>query len=1152
MAFEAVIFDLFFTLVDPFGGVSEEETEYTVLGMDRADFEVLNRYHYEVRGCGKIRDPHLMMAHILRGRQVPLELVRRAGDVRLERIRRALCGVAPARIAGLNHLRAGGYKTALVSNADAGDVYYWKESPLRVCFDEIVFSYDVKILKPDPRIYRLAAERLGVKPERCLFVSGGDPAELRGAREAGMFTGFTVEYGLYKGSLENLKKDADYVIEKIEHLEGMLLEIQDSALEEKSRSLALYTSAEPLESLNISLHAVNALVRSGITTVGKMMSLDKQTLKSIKLLGSKNVAEILFCQRRLKGAMKIASEDENMQYIRSWENLSLIDPIEALNLSVRSTNALKKVGIATVKNMLDVNVQSLQDINNLGKKSVEEILNRKDQVMNLLRYKDEHTAVNPDEKQERIEKLFYEFQKIPQERRSKSIRPYIEAYHGVGSKSLFDLYEDVLKPLACIADIPQVFDPVSVTNKRTNELLLILDVMASDLRGLVQDILRIIYANPKNARFLAILRQRHQGMTLQEIADQNGLTRERIRQLQSKGIDGFLKPMVNMTIDIFAFINAEYNGSYILTSRETYEYFKGLEHIEILLYVAQIESYASDFFTYEKHFDVFYHTEMIKNLDGIIQEVAKLPYIIESVQKDRFIAKISDELKLPAKLIAIEFSRIYTLSRKIYHRGALILEQVYDYILEAYYPQGIKLYDDASITAFRERVLEVCGSIDLPENNRAIDARLANVAILCGRGMYIHPTHIKIDDSLIEEIAYFIRNSNRDIFSINEVFEIFKTKLQTRSNIHNRYFLQGTLKEYLGRQFYFTRYTISKKEGTSLIEEIEEFIRMRGEVHKSEIFEEYAGITDIMISIRVNNSKNLINIGKGWYIHVNRLYIEKKDFKIKTILENCTQDIPVSSRKVLEILGLSHSDFLSRNNITNHEKLFSILRYMFEGLFIFSRPYIARLGTKDFSCIDVIKQHLKTHASITIPQLVELCGAQRLYFSSIRSLVKDMKDIFLRIDAKTLVQIEHELSEDVVIAIANNIMNRMTPPGYAAVSKIRDYTNYPDIGYPWNAFLLRGIVEKYLPGTIDIIDIYSTDTYTMNSIFVDPNLGPENHEALLRMILKTEHSKKPFKTIAGVLDWLQEQGLLLVNPPKFLQDNSIVRLDSLGNIQIIE
>ena len=48
-----------------------------------------------------------------------------------------------------------------------------------------MFSCSVGVAKPDPRIYRIAAERLGVEPGECLFVDD-QPPFVEGARAAGM------------------------------------------------------------------------------------------------------------------------------------------------------------------------------------------------------------------------------------------------------------------------------------------------------------------------------------------------------------------------------------------------------------------------------------------------------------------------------------------------------------------------------------------------------------------------------------------------------------------------------------------------------------------------------------------------------------------------------------------------------------------------------------------------------------------------------------------------------------------------------------------------------------------------------------------------------------------------------------------------------
>jgi HAD superfamily hydrolase (TIGR01509 family) len=45
----------------------------------------------------------------------------------------------------------------------------YERAPLDL-FDATVISGDIGLHKPQPEIYRLGAERIGVPPERCVFV----------------------------------------------------------------------------------------------------------------------------------------------------------------------------------------------------------------------------------------------------------------------------------------------------------------------------------------------------------------------------------------------------------------------------------------------------------------------------------------------------------------------------------------------------------------------------------------------------------------------------------------------------------------------------------------------------------------------------------------------------------------------------------------------------------------------------------------------------------------------------------------------------------------------------------------------------------------------------------------------------------------------
>jgi putative hydrolase of the HAD superfamily len=86
---------------------------------------------------------------------------------------------------GVRRLHDDDVPTGLVSNS-WGTRRYPKELVAEL-FDGVVISGDEGFRKPDPRMYRLGAERIGVAPEQCVFVD--DLAfNLDAARELGMAT----------------------------------------------------------------------------------------------------------------------------------------------------------------------------------------------------------------------------------------------------------------------------------------------------------------------------------------------------------------------------------------------------------------------------------------------------------------------------------------------------------------------------------------------------------------------------------------------------------------------------------------------------------------------------------------------------------------------------------------------------------------------------------------------------------------------------------------------------------------------------------------------------------------------------------------------------------------------------------------------------
>ena len=113
----------------------------------------------------------------------------------------------PGAADALRGLSGAGYKLAVVSNA-WGTVAQWLEQ-YGVCSVEggdlpqvaaVIDSHLVGVEKPDPRIFQLAIDVLGVPAERSLYVGDTIRFDVNGARSAGLHPVHVDPYGFCDGS----------------------------------------------------------------------------------------------------------------------------------------------------------------------------------------------------------------------------------------------------------------------------------------------------------------------------------------------------------------------------------------------------------------------------------------------------------------------------------------------------------------------------------------------------------------------------------------------------------------------------------------------------------------------------------------------------------------------------------------------------------------------------------------------------------------------------------------------------------------------------------------------------------------------------------------------------------------------------------------
>jgi putative hydrolase of the HAD superfamily len=176
----AVVFDLWGTLIDAstdeLGRLRRRVARRA--GIDEPRFESLWAETYQQRETGPI-------VPALRAVGVPEEAIEEIMGWRREVMRKNLVP-ADGALELLAEVRRRRLRTGLITMCTQEVSELWPETELAPLIDEAVFSCEVGLAKPDPRIYRLMCERLEVAPAEALFVGDGANDELAGAERAGL------------------------------------------------------------------------------------------------------------------------------------------------------------------------------------------------------------------------------------------------------------------------------------------------------------------------------------------------------------------------------------------------------------------------------------------------------------------------------------------------------------------------------------------------------------------------------------------------------------------------------------------------------------------------------------------------------------------------------------------------------------------------------------------------------------------------------------------------------------------------------------------------------------------------------------------------------------------------------------------------------
>ena len=794
--------------------------------------------------------------------------------------------------------------------------------------------------------------------------------------------------------------------------------------------------------------------------------------------------------------------------LEPYENIS----VDSLNFDRQVKIQLKINRIRTLAELLTLPTETLLNLRGLDEAAVDNILAELD---NFFKYGRRNTYLA----EKFLRETFHDkISALPDEIKNTKTRRLLQ-FGKFKREEIFSNLPDDLP----LADFPKWLAENAVSFDE-QELLNFVGNLQIDLRKYAKKIIQSTFAKPRE---FDIICWRVKGVTLLETGKNFGLTRERVRQIEISWFNKFLTKSLELK-KIFQFLLAFADKKFTLTIDDMKKFIDPFD-ASVLWYVAP----KTDFITFDKEMNaLIFHDGNDFDEEQLVKDEKTFNATIE---------KLAAEKNLPAGLMKVKLAKFFKHSGNFFYRNSLQVTFKFSYILKEKFPDGYKIADRNFYSQFMYYMKELFDD-DTPYTPHNIDATLARTSVLCGRGKYIHPDFLNVPPEIMERVKDFIDASDRTSISFKELFLSLKD-IFVGTQITNQYFLQGAIR------FYKLPYTLrkdylSKSDENDMSKEFDDFIKKRGKVSIKEIRKHFIAFKNFNIVFLMNNCPDVMRIEEGIYMHASLLNVQEGECEPlkKFLLKKCSK--PVHSRLLFDLFLKEFPDFMTRNEIDNHEKLFGVLNHLFKDKFRFLRQYVSIRNVTEDSNRKILLEMLSDKNEVDLSDLIEVCEERHINYGSMLYLIKLLSPEFIRVSKMILKRPEFLGVTDEIISAVVEVTDAAIERngGWQPAKTFNDYDKLPKLESDWNSFLLESVLSL---AEEPIYKIKTTCTKTMDFatiIFVSKEFADDDFKSFVTKILIAEHKKKPFGSEKEILTWLKSEGLCNWLLPAFLSNGKAFKL----------
>ncbi|MGE6370733.1 DNA-directed RNA polymerase subunit alpha C-terminal domain-containing protein [Planococcus kocurii] len=386
-----------------------------------------------------------------------------------------------------------------------------------------------------------------------------------------------------------------------------------------SDKMMFYHYTDSISKLNLSTRLYNALKKNKINTINDLFNCSKEDIFKIRNLGKKSIDELNYIIDELDKykesiySQLISREPKQRKFFLGADGNKYNDiPIEELKLSVRAFNCLKAAKINCFSDLLFKSNEELMDIPNLGEKSLSELdellrntslelFSETDKVKysvsenvssSIFAFISEKININPAQLFEELMPLCSSYSKSNENIEDPTIFlndiNFIKSlYKSIYIQELFEKYIQTLikeKAYGCreeyiLEKMPNYFNDVEFVEIILDKLLSknYIEIFTNDNYIAVSQPLNRGLQEILSPKQYEIFSERIKGKTLEEISQIANLTRERVRQIETKILEILNDGDYYFEEDIYSDIYQRYiissdDFEIAFKNRETYNY----------------------------------------------------------------------------------------------------------------------------------------------------------------------------------------------------------------------------------------------------------------------------------------------------------------------------------------------------------------------------------------------------------------------------------------------------------------------------------------------------------------------------------------------------------------------------------------------------